>query len=215
MPQLINVFGRKGASSIFRAYGPGVGPDAIHVRFKTNAGIDVQRRGSEGNMAVFTVTVIDDFPSDLGEPSLERLEVFAEGFGSSPSFVMVTPVSQAILDQEYGSRRVAPTQFVSAQARISFGKHRGKKFSQIAVEEPGYLEWIVREGAGSRLERESAKTALDQARSTASRARYASSTLSDSSIPKGSTPSQPASLPDPNRKSGIIDSIRSLFFTKR
>ena len=67
---------------------------------------------------------------------VERAEAMAPGYLSAPVFVSLASLSLDAVYQTSG-RRDAPTRHVSTSARIAFGKHRGRTFHQIAVDEPG------------------------------------------------------------------------------
>lgn len=209
-PPVVVLQGRKGSASQFKAWAEGLSASQIRARFKPGS-IDVQRLSSSSSRAEFGVTVVEDFPSDVEDNAIETIELRAPGFITAKVFVSIAPISQTVLAQVYG-KRVAPTRHISVSARISFGKHRGRPFREIAVEEPGYLEWMLREGAGSRVERECARLALAELRG---RTILKPGPRIRPDILKGPTQSpQPFSLPDPKRPGGLWEVIKALFSPK-
>lgn len=209
-PEVIVLAGRRGSAATFAATAPGLAAAAIRARFKSGC-IEVQRLQSDRDSALFGVTVTEDFTSDVPDNAIETVELVAPGFVGSKVFVSIAPVSREILSQQYGGR-VAPPRHASYRARISFGKHRGRTFEEIAVEEPGYLQWMLREGAGSRVERDCARMALDQLaggrwlpRRQEAR-RY--------SVRPAEARYQPPALPDPNRPGGLLRILKALFSPK-
>jgi hypothetical protein len=210
-PEVVALAGRRGSTASFTASAAGLPPSQIRARFKQGC-IEVQRLEGKGDSALFAVKVVEDFASDLPDNAIEIVEVIAPGFVGSKVFVSIAPVSQAILSQQYGTR-IAPPRHASPESRISFGKHRGRKFQEIAVEEPGYLDWMLREGAGSRIERECARMALDRLRGgkwlpqDERRPRYA--------VRPGRAARPARALPDPNRPGGIWAAVKALFSSKQ
>ncbi len=209
-PEVVVLAGRRGSAATFAASAPGVGASDIRARFKPGC-IEVQRLRSDGDSAIFGVTVTEDFASDVPDNAIETVELVAPGFLGSKVFVSIAPLSREILSQQYGGR-VAPPRHASYRARISFGRHRARTFHEIAVEDPGYLEWMLREGAGSRVERDCARMALDQLRGgrwlppRQQPRRYAVKAAE----PRYKAPA----LPDPNRPGGLLRILKSLFAPK-
>jgi hypothetical protein len=138
-------------------------------------------------------------------------------------FISIASVSLDAMTQNPG-RRVAPTQHVRATARIAFGKHRGRTFHHVAVDEPGYLEWMLRVGAGSQTERECAKLALSETRGGSY---LPPPSPRPAEVIGRSTPSprissrQPDSPPgpptpeDPKSGRGLIAAVRALLLPRR
>jgi hypothetical protein len=209
-PQVLHLTGVKGASGVLQAWADGTSPDAVRARFYEGV-INVERLAAAGGRATFSVTVQDDFKSDIKDNLVLPIEFNAPGFVGAKAFVSVAPIHQDILSQRRGER-VAPTRHVSETARISFGKHRGRPFKEIALEEPGYLEWILREGAGSHIERECARRALELQFGGAYLARPAGSRREAESLP--AQPSPLRALPDPDRPGGILRLLKGVFGQK-
>lgn len=206
-PPVIILPGRRGSTATFTATVAGAPPAAIRARFKPGC-LSVERLPPTSTAASFGVTVTDDFTSNIQDNLIETIEIVASGFAGSKVFVSIAPLSAAVLGQQYG-RRIAPPRHASSAARISFGKHRSRMFQEIAVEEPGYLEWMLRVGAGSRVERESARLALNELRGgtwlqdSKRRARPA--------FEPTRQPAPPTALPDPHRPGGLWGAIKALF----
>lgn len=210
-PQVIILPGRRGAAATFWASCAGLASSIIRARFKEGL-ISVERLSPRGEEAVFNVIVKEDFPSDFWDNATEMVEVVAPGFTSNKVFVSLAPLTPSILSQQYRGK-VAPPRHASDSARISFGKHAGRTFREIAVEEPSYLDWMLREGAGSQVERASAQLALDFVRIgrklTPAMGRAGTRLRSE----KQRSPS--VALPDPSRPGGLWDTIKRLFGPKR
>lgn len=209
-PQVLAVAGRRGSRTTFTATADGCRSSAIRARFKPG-GIEVQRLSPAGDGAVFAVTVTEDFPSDVPDNAIETIDVTAPGFTASRVFVSIAPVSWSVLSQQY-SGRIAPPRHPSHKARISFGKHRGRRFNEIAVEEPGYLEWMLREGAGSNIERQCAQMALAQVHAASSLPGKRGTTRRK--LPRREPLAPSRTLPDPNRPGGLWQALRALFSHK-
>jgi hypothetical protein len=101
---------------------------------------------------------------------------------------------------------------------MPFGKHKGRTFKEIAVEEPEYLEWMLGEGAGSLTERECAQMALGElkggyslpaAKRRATRKQISGRRLQSYDAAPPPTPTY-QSLPDPARPGGIWDRLKGL-----
>ncbi len=207
-PQVINLPGRRGSSALFAARASGVEGETIRARFETGT-IDVERVDSRQGLATFRVAVTEDFASDIEDSDIETIEVVAPGFMGSKAFVCLAPVNRKILDQQYPDR-IAPPRHPSVTARISFGKHRGRMFNEIAVNEPGYLHWMLREGAGTGIERQSAQMALGELEGgTALPPTRRQGRRQIARSPSSSPPQR--SLPDPNRPGGLLGTLRALF----
>lgn len=221
-PQVLIIPGKRGSTAVFEASVQGASSSSIRARFKSTC-IDVQRLPPGSDCARFRVAVIDDFTSDLRDNAIETIEVVAPGCVNKV-FVSIAPVSKSVLSQEYGGR-IAPPRHASYNAHISFGKHRSRTFQEIALEEPEYLNWMLREGAGSRIERDSARLALNLlGRGALMETRAEPPPLiggqrrgpRERSLP--ATAIEPArtskALPDPRRPGGFWDKVASLFRPK-
>jgi hypothetical protein len=210
-PEVVFLRGVRGSSVEFRVAATGVSPEEVRARFKSGV-IDVRRLEPQVGFARFEVMVIEDFASDLSDNVVEIIDVVASGHQGGKLFVSVAPISPRVLSQKRGDR-VAPTRHATSKARISFGKHRARTFEEIAVEEPGYLRWMMREGAGSRIERESAQMALEELKGglrLPPRQRRAQSAIRTEREPKGF-----AALPDPARPGGLLQILKGLFSPKK
>lgn len=210
-PQVLTLPGRRGSAASFAAACPGLSPSAVRARFKPGC-ISVDRLPPSGEQALFRVIVTEEFTSDIWDNAIETVEVIAAGFTTNKVFVSVASVTPSIVSQEYG-RRIAPPRHASHTARISFGKHRGRIFQEVAIEEPGYLEWMLREGAGSRVERGSARLALDFVRG-GGRLRPSGRRADVPLKAKDEAPTIGA-LPDPHRPGGLLNTLKALFRPKR
>jgi len=206
-PPILFLAGRRGSSATFLAKAGAVPAAEIRARFKTGL-IEVARLQPEGFSARFQVTVSEDFTTDITDNAVERVEVYATGTYAATVFVSVTPVNQTILSQTYSHLRVAPARFPSKDARISFGKHRGRILEEIAVEEPGYLLWMLREGAGSRIERQSAQLALDFIEGGTKPTEPASRVMHEIPEPVAATPTP--KLADPSKPKGLWGAIKAV-----
>ena len=209
-PQVLTLPGRRGSAATFAAACPGIAPSLIRARFKQGC-VSVERLPSSDEEALFKVVVAEDFTSDIWDNAIETVEVIATGCTGNKVFVSLAPVTPTILSQEYG-RRIAPPRHASPTARIPFGKHRGRRFQEIAIEDPGYLGWMLREGAGSRIERDCARLALDFVRGggrLTPTTRQARVPLE----PKHAAEPLPA-LPDPSRPGGLLNRLKALFGPK-
>lgn len=206
-PPILFLAGRRGSSATFSAKAGAVPPAEIRARFKTGL-IEVARLQSKDFSVRFQVTVSEDFTTDITDNAVERVEVYAPGTYSETVFVSVTPVNQTTLSPIYPPRRVAPARFSSKDARISFGKHRGRTFEEIAVEEPGYLRWMLREGAGSRIERQSAQLALDSVKGGIKLREPAPRVIHEIPEPVAATPRP--KLADPSKPKGLWGAIKAL-----
>ena len=206
-PPILFLAGRRGSSATFLAKAGAVPPAEIRARFKTGL-IEVARLQTEGFFARFQVTVSEDFTTDITDNAVERVEVYAPGTYTDTVFVSVTPVNQTILSQTYSHLRVAPARFPSKDARISFGKHRGRILEEIAVEDPGYLRWMLREGAGSRIERESAQLALDFVKGGTKPTEPAPRVIHEIPEPVAATPRP--KLADPSKPKGLWGAIKAV-----
>ncbi len=206
-PPVISLAGKKGSQATFRVHGDGLAAEDLKVRFREGM-IDVARRAPIGGAAVFAVTLVEDFPSDMSDSAVETIEVLGPGAVSVKTFVTITPISPSVLNQQYGGR-VAPPRHASDNARISFGKHRTRTFYEIAVEDPGYLEWMLREGAGSYIERQCAQMALARVRGSYTLSpRRRSQTRR--ALPKRARQADPPALPDPTKPKGLWGTIKAL-----
>lgn len=218
-PQVLHLSGAKGASGTIVAWVSGSPPKIVKARFKEGL-IDIQRLPASGERAAFSVRVQDDFSSDISDNLVLAIEFVAAGFVGAKAFVSVAPINPEVLGQTRGAR-IAPARHVSTDARISFGKHRRRTFTEIALEEPGYLEWMLREGAGSHIERECARRALElqfggtwlpepSRRHRRGRLQQPRSGSTATPIERPSPRAVPA-LPDPNRPGGLGHLLKQLF----
>jgi hypothetical protein len=156
-----SVKGLRGATANFRAQGEGVPPSAVKARFRADNGwFDVTRVRNSRRYAEFRVIALEDCESDIAESVVEPVEVTASGCASVKIFVSISPRTAEVMSQQYAQQRIAPARHVSSSALLAFGKHKGRRFSMVAAEEPGYLRWMLREGAGSHIERACAELAL-------------------------------------------------------
>lgn len=210
-PEVLFLRGLRGSTAEFKVSATGLSPAQVRVRFKVGV-IEIQRLQPEGSFARFEVTVNEDFASDVPDNAVEVVDVFATGHLGGKVFVSVAPINPYVLSQRHGGR-VAPPRHASAKARISFGKYRARTFEEIAVEEPGYLRWMMREGAGSRVERESAQMALDRLKGglwLPPREKGAHPAVRTSHKEQGL-----AALPDPARPGGLLHLLKGLFSSKK
>ncbi len=155
-PRLIKLRGSPGTAKLFTATAGGIAPARIRARFYAKSWITIQRLDSNRSIARFSVSVNKEFRSRDSEAHDEVIEVSASGAQTAHVFVVISP----LLAQEYDGRRIIPTREARADAIISFGKHKGRTFSDVAHDDPRYLEWVVNREAGTELERESARMAL-------------------------------------------------------
>ena len=143
-----------------------------------------------------------------------QIQLVSELEYSNSVFVSVTPVTTPIVQQHYPTGRIAPARVASRDQRVSFGKHKGRTYAEVALEEPGYLKWMLREGAGSVIERQCATLALDLGIDhlppdpAASRIRIQPPSDSWSSASEIPIAKSPLALPDPDRKRGVLNAIR-------
>lgn len=206
-PQVVSLPGSKGAVGNFTVSAPGLEPTEIKARFQAGT-IDVERRASFAGGVLFAVTVVEDFPSDVSGSLVEAVEIVISGVPVGKAFISLAPLSAAVLGQHYGGR-VAPTKHVSDEARISFGKHRGATFYTIAVQEPSYLQWMLQQGAGSVIERQSAQMALTRVNSSFQLPAKRSSRRKTLKASRPTVSSVPA-LPDPTKPRGLWGAIKAL-----
>lgn len=129
----------------------------IKARIRSEYPVEVQRMHSTGQRSTFRATFTTNLEKGH-DASVFEIELTADGVVSNRVFIVATPISVA--DQVPHQGRIAPARIVDTTQRISFGKHKGRMFSQVAIEEPSYLRWMLREGAGSVIERQCAATAL-------------------------------------------------------
>jgi len=232
-PQVLILSGVVGASAYFRASGA-QRADSIRVRFRTSSPVEVSRISDDGAGATFAIR-ITSLPTFTGDDSfVEPVEVNAPGLLPNSVFVSIQPMSSAALSQQYPTERIAPARHASADARVSFGKYKGRTFQEVGLMEPSYLEWMLRDGAGSVVEQECARLALGlpaglplppagrgQKRlgaKTPKRRRGALPQASASApepLPSPLTPPIQAArpvraLPDPTRPTGLLGMIRKL-----
>lgn len=211
-PQVVALLGRKGSRGDFRVRVPGLSPEEIRARF-TDKNIDVQRLTPQGEYAVFAIQVTEDFPSAIPDSSVEGIDIVAAGTIIGRAFASITPLNPSVLNQQYGGR-IAPPRHVSEQARISFGKHKGRTFQQVAVEDPSYLQWMLGQGAGSLIELQCAQLAL--ARIGVERS------LPSHHTPPGRRPQRTLQTPtaryskvpmleDPTKSKGLLGALKRLF----
>ena len=216
-PQVLHLSGSVGTSGTIHAWSDGLASLEIRARFKAGL-IEVERLPPVGTRAAFFVKIAQDFTSDLSGNFIQELEFVAAGFISKKAFVSVAPLTERVISQRYGGR-VAPPRHASPDAMISFGKHRGRRFSEIALEEPGYLHWMLEEGAGSQIERECARMALQlqggtwlpPARQTPRQTALPRSRRSRTSPVAVRPPPLARSLPDPNRSGSLLRLLKGIF----
>ncbi len=158
-PQVLNLAGRRGSTARFSVRAVGIDSQDIRARFKEGL-IDVNRVQNIGQSVEFQVTVMEDFPSDMSDNAVEAIEIKLQDKTINTVFASIAPINESILAQQYGAK-IAPPRHASLDARIAFGRHRGRTFREIALEDPGYLSWMLREGAGSRIEQECARLGLN------------------------------------------------------
>lgn len=211
-PQVLLLSGTRGASGTVFAWAHGLPPESVRARFQAGL-IDVQRLPPAGERAAFAVKVQDDFASDIKDNLVLTIEFVATGYMGAKTFVSVAPLHEQVLAQRRGDP-IAPARHVSESARLSFGRHRGRTFNEVALEEPGYLEWMLREGAGSHIERECARRALQlqfggtwlpPPTSRRRRAKELAKPPLRQSVP---------ALPDPNRPGGLLRLLKSMLGQK-
>jgi hypothetical protein len=210
-PEVLFLRGSRGSAAEFKVSATSLSPAEIRVRFKAGI-IDIRRLEPQGGFARFEVAVTDDFASDVPDNAVEIVDVFATGHLGGKVFVSVAPVSPSVLSQRHGGR-VAPPRHASAKARISFGKYRARTFEEIAVEEPSYLQWMMREGAGSRVERECARMALDGLKGGVWLPPREKQT--HRAVRPGRKEERPLALPDPARPGGLLHLLKGLFSPKK
>jgi hypothetical protein len=219
---VIILAGQPGSTATFEAWIPGISPQQVKARFPHGGWTLVERLQPSGDHAVFKVTVVEECTTDLADNVVETIELRSAGHISAKLFVSLTPVRAEILNQRYSQERIAPARFVSPESRISFGKHKGRSFRSIAGEEPGYLDWMLREGAGTHTERECARSALDLLRGAPvplpSDSRRPAKQIGgrDPRKPSELTANEPTkALPDPNRPGGMLAPLKALVRWKR
>jgi len=159
-PQVIIMSGVVGTRAMFTARAAGAPSSGVKSRVSVGAPIRIERVADDGVSATFAVT-LESIPAFEGDDSfIVPLEIRSTGFFSNSVFVSIQPMSSAVLRQEYTGERIAPPRHASAGARIHFGMHKGRTFAEIAIENPGYLEWVIRENAGGTVVCECARLAL-------------------------------------------------------
>jgi len=218
--QVLFLTGYHGAHASFRASAAGRHGDDIRARCQDGV-IDVERLESNASGVRFRVRVRQDFTAPLSDSMVEMIDLVAQGCEGSRVFVSVQPLTADALAQRPVAGRIAPPRHASPGARISFGKHRGARFREVAVVEPGYLQWMLREGAGSAIEQQCARLALEEIddRVTlphggrAPRERVHSAPVPNSAPVR--EPSQPLALPDPNRPGGLFRALKGMFGSRR
>lgn len=216
-PSVVTLPGRAGASALLHARGLGDAGE-IKASFAVDLPIRLVRAPASDGSALFELTMRDDFVSDIRESLVVSVELHAPGHVTRRVFVSIVPLDESILEQRYG-QRVGVARLASANARIAFGKYRGWRFSEIAVGEPRYLEWVLREGAGSRIERESARMALEETghrlRGRAGRLwTFLTKAPSTRSLPRravGESQPIPAALPDRERPAECVELFDACF----
>lgn len=86
----------------------------------------------------------------------------ATGNGHRPAPSGREPVAEPTLvnDAWSGLRPPPDSGLGTLPERISFGKHRGATFADVAAQAPSYLEWMLRERVGTEEQQEAARRAL-------------------------------------------------------
>jgi hypothetical protein len=155
-PRLIVIRGSPGLSKVIAASADSIDPSLIRARFDSKSLVTILRLASQGSMARFSISVKDEFRSRNADPRQEIIRITAPGAAAAEVFVILTP----LLAQEYDGRRIVPTRDVIKEAVVSFGKHKGRTFEEVARDDPSYLSWVISREVGTVTERECADLAL-------------------------------------------------------
>ena len=154
-PQVEFVSAIVGAAATFTARASGVTADAIKARVASNAPVDLMRAGTDGNGAVFRVVVRRE-PAFVGDDAyVLPVEVRAPGALPNTFFLSIQPLGSG---DDPG--RIPPPRHASANARVHFGQHKGRTYADIALENPGYLRWMIDHEIMGPIACECAKLAL-------------------------------------------------------
>jgi hypothetical protein len=106
---------------------------------------------------------IDDFESLFLKKHAEVARIWEQA-STGPRAHPERKQSVLQLLLQWSRERFAAPIHASAHARIAFGKHKGRTFKEIALQEPEFLEWMLREGVGTVDQRECAESALAEFR---------------------------------------------------
>lgn len=218
--QVLFLTGYPGATASFRASVAEQSATSIRARFREGV-IELERLASSDAGVSFRVTVRRDFTAPLADSVVEMIDLVAPGCIGAKVFASIQPLTAEAMQQRPALGRIAPARFASPDALISFGKHRGTRFREIAIVEPGYLHWMLREGAGSLIEQSCARLALAEveARTTLPSARQSRrarvQAVPAQSSESVSEPAKPLALPDPNRPGGFFRALKGMFGSRR
>ena len=237
-PQVVILSGVAGSSEVFAATARGVAASNLRARVPAASPIELSRVREAGDTTWFRAT-ISGAPAFEGEDALiVPITLRAPGYWSNQAFISIQPMSGSVISQEYPPDRIAPARHRGVTQRLAFGKHKGRTFEDVALEEPGYLEWMLREGAGSKIERECAALALGRKpesvltpRLTASRRSKPATEIAEPNrkvppaLPRGRGPTRgspaarpisgsrrntPPALPDGRGDRGLLGTIKRL-----
>ena len=159
-PQVIFLSGIVGAETRFSARAYGVTPAEIRARVPISAPVLLKRQAHEGSIARFSVAVseVPQFPG--ADAYVLPIEIHAPGYSPNRVFVSIQPVTPETVSQTYSPGRIASPRHASADAIVHFGQHKGRTYTQVALENPEYLEWMIANNVQGRIPCECARLAL-------------------------------------------------------
>lgn len=220
-PQVLFMTGIVGMSGRFRATCPGI---ASVIRARFSGPIDIIRISETEFQVEYLVqlTSVPDF--DGGDAHVIQVEIRADGYLTNSVFVNITPHLSEVVSQTYDSGRIAPARVVAVTQRLSFGKHKGRTYQQVAIEDPSYLKWMLEEGAGSKIEQQCASAALGEGvphkylpssgqrkSPTLAPAPQHSSSPHDALWTRRSEDDEKLALPDPSQRRGLLAAVKAVF----
>lgn len=224
-PQVLILSGVVGTTALFRARATGAASREIRARLPTSAPIDLVRAVDASDVVTFEVRLTRT-PTFQGDDSfVVGIDLIANGYSPNRVFVSIQPMSASVIAQGHPSGRIAPPRHASASARVHFGQHKGRTYAEVALENPGYLEWMIENNIQGRIPVACARLALgyqpDRVVGTGDRTaagavssptsvHRAPLTGSASQQPSVSSPSEPRALPDPNRPRGLLGFVRGI-----
>ncbi len=237
-PQVVILSGVAGASEVFAATARGVAASDLRARVPATSPIELSRERETKDTVWFRATISGPLTFEGEDALIVPITLLAPGYWSNQAFVSIQPMSESVVSQAYPKDRIAPARHPGVTQRLSFGKHKGRTFEDVALEERGYLEWMIGEGAGSKIERECAALALGRKpesvltppriptrESAAARSISASDRRTPPALPARRSPARrstaarsvsapsrntPPTLPDGRGDQGILGAIKRL-----